>query len=125
MGVHLDGSRSRRSIVLLAAVAALSLLTGCSSSGSSSSADASTTTSSGGRNEQQRAADGSWTSDGLAVHSQLSATKESIVYAGVDDTELEVIAVDPTTGEERWRHRSDVSDRINGVELRIYTDDAT
>jgi len=66
-----------------------------------------------------------WQSSGLGVHSDLSASKDSIVYAGVEDGEVKVVALDPQRGTERWRHASDVSKRVRGVELKIHTDDDT
>ena len=66
-----------------------------------------------------------WVSSGLDVHSELSATADSIVYAGVEDEQLQIVALDPASGAERWRRASDVSARIRGVGLEIYTDDDT
>jgi outer membrane protein assembly factor BamB len=63
-----------------------------------------------------------WDSQGLGVHSDLSSTNDSIVYAGVQDGELLVVALDPTTGKERWRKPSQVGTRVAGVELQIDTD---
>jgi outer membrane protein assembly factor BamB len=66
-----------------------------------------------------------WESSGLAVHSQLSATRDSVVYAGVQNDELQVVALDTERGTERWRRSSDVSKRVRGVELAIFTDEDT
>ena len=65
----------------------------------------------------------SWSSNGLPVHTRLSATRDSIVYGGVEDRKLFVVALDPKTGVERWRRLSDVSGRAQGVEQSILTDD--
>jgi putative pyrroloquinoline-quinone binding quinoprotein len=67
----------------------------------------------------------SWSSEGLPVHTQLSATRDSIVYGGVEAKQLYVVALDLATGKERWRRRSDVSARISGVEQTIHTDETT
>lgn len=66
-----------------------------------------------------------WSSNGLPVHTRLSATKDSIVYGGVEGSDLYVVALDPVTGVERWRRMSDVSGRIQGVEQVILTDHDT
>jgi len=111
------------------ATAVLLVLAACSTTHSSSAPSSSTTPAPSSTTTAPLAPtvgpDGSWTTRGLPVHSRLSATKDSIVYAGVDGTALVVTALDPATGAERWRHPADVSDRVHGVELSIYTDDTT
>ncbi len=68
-------------------------------------------------------ADGSWVATHLpGVHSPLAATRDSIVYAGIDDGYMKVLALDPATGAQRWRHGTDLSARIPGVDLEILTD---
>ena len=66
-----------------------------------------------------------WASTGLTVHTMLSATGDSIVYGGVEDGALRVIALDPERGTERWHRASVVGTRVRGVEQRIHTDDDT
>jgi hypothetical protein len=67
----------------------------------------------------------SWSSNGLPVHTKLSATQDSIVYGGIEADRLYVVALDPATGVERWRRLSDVSGRVQGVEQSILADDDT
>jgi hypothetical protein len=67
----------------------------------------------------------SWVARELPVHTRLSATRDSIVYGGVERGNLVVVALDPETGSERWRRSSDVSGRIPGVEQSILTDGDT
>jgi hypothetical protein len=67
----------------------------------------------------------SWLAQGLPVHTRLSATKDSIVYGGVGQTGFYVVALDPTTGKERWREASDMSGRSNWKEPSILTDGDT
>ena len=67
----------------------------------------------------------SWSANGLPVHTRLTATRDSIVYGGVEGEKLYVVALDPATGIERWRRSSDVSARVPGVEQSILTDGDT
>ena len=111
------------------------LLAGCSSAtdGSPSAAAPATTSSPGGSSssmapgpDTQPSAgetEGSWRGSSLPVHSKLSASKDSIVYAGVDGTQPFVVALDAATGKERWRKATDMGGRIRGVELQLYVDD--
>lgn len=120
------GRRGWRGLIEVSVgLVAAMVLAGCASTTTSEPAPSGEEpTTSVGATSAEPARD-AWVAAELPVHSRLSATNDSIVFAGVLDADLVVAALDPESGAERWRRRSVVSDRIRGVELTIFTDDDT
>ena len=53
----------------------------------------------------------------------LAAVKDSVVYGAVEEGSLFIVALDATTGRERWRHLADVGARYAGGTATPATDD--
>lgn len=65
----------------------------------------------------------SWLQDAFVPHSRLEVVGETLLYAGVDDSEgLNLVALDAFSGEVRWHEPIEVLDRPVGVEygLSVY-----
>jgi hypothetical protein len=87
------------------------LVASCSSSGSGKTAEPTATTS-----------PVPWVHAEPTVHTSLSSTADSFVYGGVVGQDLVIVALDPATGEERWRKPAALGDASTKVGFAIHTD---
>jgi hypothetical protein len=128
--------RRTRALIGVGILASAALVAACSPATDGSSPEprsATTSVASGtsssltpgtGAPQPPGATENAWRGSSLPAHSRLSASKDSIVYVGLDDKQPLVVALDAATGKERWRQATEMGGRIRGVELQLYVDDA-
>ena len=130
--VH-QGRQDPKSRSLAALAAALLLLAACSAGGKAAalSTTTTTTTESSGRsttttNAPRTADNADWVGQGPRPVSRLVGAGSHIVYLGVDEEQqLQLIALDPSTGEVAWQRPSTAASHVPGVEQQLVTDGDT